>query len=135
MTTVFEIAQPAGSAIVPPTWLTVLLPLRRYLTIVHLVRGRVRLRLSMEGVRTAPPGLFGRLQRDVAAVPGIRSLRVNVAALSVTIEFDPDRIPPHWWSSLLRASDEEAHRLLAQIEPSAIADRPPSAAEEAEGRS
>lgn len=100
--------------------LALLLPLRRYLTIVHLVRGRIRLRLSMAGVRAAAPGSFELLQKQAAAVPAIRSLRVNPAALSVTIEFDPERVPTGWWPSLLQADDAGAHRLLAQIQPQPV---------------
>ena len=111
MTTVLETAERASGV----NGLTLLLPLRRYLTIVHLVRGRIRLRLSMAGVRTAAPGTFERLQKEVAAAPAIRSFRVNPAALSVTIEFDPDIIPADWWPSLLQADEEEAGRLLAEI--------------------
>lgn len=103
--------------------LSLLLPLRRYLTIVHLVPGRIRLRLSMAGVRTAAPGTLERLQTEAAAVPAIRSFRVNRAALSVTIEFDPERVPTAWWPALLQADDHEAQRLLAQLRPRSGADR------------
>lgn len=108
-----EMADPAAET----NGLALLLPLRQYLTIVHLVRGRIRLRMSMAGVRAAAPGTFDLLQKQAVAVPAIRSLRVNPAALSVTIEFDPERVPPAWWPSLLQADDEEARRLLAQIQP------------------
>ncbi len=78
----------------------------------------------MAGVRAAAPGMFERLQNDVAAVPAIRSFRINRAALSVTIEFDPERIPTEWWPAMLQAGDEEAGNLLAEIGPANIADRP-----------
>lgn len=73
----------------------------------------------MAGVRAAPPGVFDRLQQEVALVPAIRSFRVNPAALSVTIEFDPNGIPADWWPALLQADDEEASRLLMEINPNA----------------
>lgn len=122
MISVLNTAQPADPAAGASTWLALLLPLRRYLTIVHHVRGRVRLRLSIAGVRAAPPGVFDRLQKEVAQVPAIRSFRVNPAALSVTIEFDPDSIPADWWPALLQADDEEASRLLVEISPDAAGD-------------
>lgn len=78
----------------------------------------------MAGVRAAPPGIFDRLQKEVASVPAIRSFRVNPVALSMTIEFDPDSIPLDWWPSLLRADDEEAGRLLAEISLAAVAGDP-----------
>lgn len=78
----------------------------------------------MAGVRAAPPGVFDRLQKEVASVPAIRSFRINPAALSVTIEFDADSIPLDWWPSLLQADDEEAGRLLAEISSATVAGGP-----------
>lgn len=96
-------------------WLTALLPLRRHLAIAHHIRGRLRLRLALSGVSAVSPGLVAKLQDQVASVPAIRSVRVNLAALSVVIEYDAGRIPADWWQALLRASDDEAPRLLAQL--------------------
>lgn len=96
-------------------WLTALLPLRRHLTVAHHIRGRLRLRLALSGVKAVGPGLVAKLQDQMNAVPAILALRVNLAALSVVIEYDAERIPADWWQALLEANDDEAQRLLARL--------------------
>jgi|AGTN01.1.fsa_nt_gi hypothetical protein len=97
-------------------WLSALLPLRRHLDIAHHIRGRLRLRLALGGLKAVSPEIVARLQQQMESVPAIRSVRANLAALSVVIEYDPDRIPADWWQALLRASDDEARRLLARLD-------------------
>lgn len=110
---------PPSSPQTPATfadWLSALLPLRKHLEIAHHIRGRLRLRLSLSGVKAVSPDLVSRLQQQVATVPAIRSVRTNLAALSVVIEYDPDRIPAEWWQAMLKASDDEAKALLARLD-------------------
>lgn len=97
-------------------WLGLLLPLRKHLDIAHHIRGRLRLRLALGGLAAIPPGMAARLQAQDQWGPAIRSVRVNLAALSVVIEYDSARIPQDWWPSLLRASEDEARQLVARIE-------------------
>jgi len=99
----------------------VLLGLRRHLSIIHHLAGRIRLRLG--------PGLWmgasefdrTQLQRLLEALEGIRAVRVNRAAASVVIEYDPIHLPPGDWETLVRgdpvAAGELLDRWLARLDP------------------
>jgi hypothetical protein len=91
--------------------------LRRHLDIAHHVRGRIRLRLTPAGVLLLAPDLAARLGDHAAATPGIRSVRVNAAALSVVIEYVPSVIAPELWDDLIAAPDAEFDRLIGQALP------------------
>jgi hypothetical protein len=91
--------------------------LRHHLAIAHHVRGRVRLRLTPAGVLAVAPDLAARLADPAALPPGIRSVRVNVAALSVVIEYAPSLIAPELWGDLIAAPDAEFDGLLARALP------------------
>lgn len=91
--------------------------LRHHLDIAHHVRGRIRLRLTPAGVLLLEPDLATRLADHAALTPGIRSVRVNAAALSVVIEYAPDIIAPELWDDLLTAPEAEFDRLLGQALP------------------
>lgn len=97
--------------------LTDLLRLRSELGIVHQVPGRIRLRLG--------PGLLDWAQGrglDAAqasgwlgALPGVRGLRVNLAAASLIIEYDPLRFDPAAWETLLRGEEDRALYLVSGL--------------------
>jgi hypothetical protein len=91
--------------------------LRRHLDIAHHVRGRIRLRLAPAGILAVTPDIAARLNDHAAATPGIRSVRLNAAALSVVIEYAPAVIAPELWTALLAAPDAEFDRLLGQALP------------------
>jgi hypothetical protein len=92
-----------------------LLAFRRALRVVHHVRGRIRLRVG--------PALFARLsavngngvQGRLRSLEGIRGVRVNPAAATVIIEYEPGRLAPAPWETLLEGSDAEAAQLLARL--------------------
>lgn len=91
-----------------------LLDLRRHLSIVHHLPGRIRLRLG-----AALWGSAARIERDrfrtlLDGLDGIRDVRVNVAVASVVIEYDPEQIPPDNWETLVRGSAAAAGDLLDQ---------------------
>jgi hypothetical protein len=89
-----------------------LLELRRHLSIVHHLPGRIRLRLG--------PALWGhaaRFDRDLfqdmlEGLEGIRDLRVNKAVASVVIEYDPAHVPPEDWETLVLGEAEAAGNIL-----------------------
>lgn len=92
--------------------LPALLGLRRHLAILHHLPGRIRLRLG--------PALWGaaaRIDRDIFQtllddLEGIRDVRVNLAVASVVIEYDPDRLPPAHWETLVQGDEPDAHDVL-----------------------
>lgn len=98
--------------------------LRHHLDIAHHVRGRIRLRLTPAGVLLLAPGLGAKLADHAAVTPGIRSVRVNAAALSVVIEYAPEIIAPELWDDLIAAPDAEFDRLVGLTPPAAASSGP-----------
>jgi hypothetical protein len=92
-----------------------LLGFRQALSIVHHVAGRIRLRVG--------PALLSRLaavngesvQGLLRSLGGIRGIRVNAAAATVIIEYDPQRLAPGMWETLLEGGDAEAAALLSRL--------------------
>ncbi|BAR97661.1 hypothetical protein BV133_68 [Blastochloris viridis] len=87
-------------------------PLRRHLSIAHHVSGRIRLRLAVGGLALFTPTLARKLADAATATVGVRSFRVNPAALSVVIEYTPSVLAPELWSQLIDASDAEFDRVI-----------------------
>lgn len=91
-----------------------LLAMRGHLHIVHHIPGRVRVRagaglLELAGQwRGQPIGL----DDAIGAIAGIRNARVNPMAATAVIEYDPARVPPETWHSLLEGDDAEALQIL-----------------------
>lgn len=91
-----------------------LLGMRRHLSIVHHLPGRIRLRVG--------PGLWGLankvednlLRKMLDHLEGIRDVRVNMAVASVVIEYDFKQIHPDNWETLVRGDAEAAGDLLNQ---------------------
>ena len=92
--------------------LTDLPELRAALGIVHHVPGRIRLRLGSElmalGERADAAVALGWLH----ALSGITEVRLNAAAASLVIVYDPARLPPQWWETLILGEDDEAVALV-----------------------
>ncbi len=96
-----------------------LLSLRHALGIVHHVPGRIRLRLGpaiwdwaqSSGLDRAEAGAWLE-GLDGGAVRGIIGARLNMAAASLVIEYDHQRLQPLWWETLVRGEDDEALALV-----------------------
>lgn len=89
-----------------------LLALRKHLSIVHHLPGRLRLRLG--------PALWGKtssmdqglLNRLLESLDGIRDVRVNKAIASVVIEYDPQIVLPDDWDTLVQGDAAAAGDVL-----------------------
>jgi hypothetical protein len=100
------------SAPTPPLDVNRLLDLRRHLSIVHHLPGRIRLRLG-----SALWGVAASVDRDrfkilLDHVEGIRAVRINVAVASVIVEYDPTTIPPADWETLVSGDAIAASKLF-----------------------
>ena len=87
--------------------------LRRFISIAHHVPGRIRLKVDLKAVAHLPqvdPGPFVDL---VGRVRGVKATRVNAAALSVVVEYDPALIAPPLWPRLLSDPPVEVERILS----------------------
>lgn len=94
--------------------LTSLLRLRAALGIAHHVPGRIRLRLG-PGVLTwaQDEGMSpDQASRWLAAFPGVKDSRINATAASLIIEYDPRRLEPSSWETLVLGDDDAALRLI-----------------------
>jgi len=85
------------------------------LSIVHHVRGRVRVRLKPSVLNLLPKIKNGRAEDWLAQLPGITDLRLNLSAASLVIQYDSQRIQPQWWERVVRASRPELPALFAEI--------------------
>jgi hypothetical protein len=95
------------------------LALRGHLGIVHHVPGRVRLRLGAGLLEAADAVERKSLAEWLETVDGIRGLRLNIPAASVIIEYDPQRLPPACWETLVNGSNVTALALLKTLVPAA----------------
>jgi hypothetical protein len=81
------------------------------------VPGRIRLRLGPEIWDWAKRQELGTGDIDalLAAVGGFAQVRLNPAAASLVIEYDPRRLDPSWWETLISGEDDEAVALVLGI--------------------
>lgn len=89
------------------------LDLRRFISIAHHVPGRIRLKLDFRALAHLPnvdPAPFAAL---VGRIQGVKTTRLNAAALTVVVEYDPQLIAAAIWPRLLVADAEEVERVLA----------------------
>jgi hypothetical protein len=86
--------------------------LRRHVDIVHHVPGRVRLRLGLPLLGRIEQFDAALFQRVLASLDGIRDVRVNAAALSVVIQYDPAQMSPTLWQTLTEGEDAQVEALL-----------------------
>lgn len=84
-----------------------LLQLRDRIDIAHHLPGRIRLRLRTSAVRGLPRVSAASARALLQRLDFIHDLRVNAAAGSVVIDYDPVRLPPAHWETLL-AGDLDA---------------------------
>lgn len=89
-----------------------LLELRRHLSIAHHLPGRIRLRVSPAIYGCAPGFDAGKSRALLGKLWGIRDVRVNMAAASVLIEYDPKLISLEEWETLVRGDAAAAGAVL-----------------------
>lgn len=92
--------------------------LRRHVAIAHHVRGRIRLRLGLEALGPMAGLDPAMLRLPFDTLEGLRSVRINPAALSAVIEYDPATLPPAWWDEAFGADEGQAMGVAG-----AVADR------------
>ena len=74
-----------------------LLHIAPHAEIVHHIPGRIRLRISVSGIKAVRER---DLEAIVSAVPGVLNTRINPFAKSAVIEYDHNRFPDDLWESL-----------------------------------
>lgn len=92
--------------------------LTRCLDRVHHIPGRIRYRVNLAealgNVGRSPWGVSD-LDRVLERLPGIRSVRINLAAFSFVVEYDPRVIPPPAWDDILEGRETPEAGVLLDI--------------------
>lgn len=94
-----------------------LIALRVGLGIAHHIPGRIRLRLGAELLdRTRERRLDpGETLARLSLLPGVTGTRLNLQAASLVVEYDPGRIVPDWWETLILGDDDEALGIVFRL--------------------
>ncbi len=104
------------SPLAPLAALTDLLSrLRRHLSIAHQVPGRVRLRVGLGALAEVQARPIESGVSDLKRYRGVTETRVNLAARSAVISYDPKVIPDTFWPRCLSVPEAELPALLADV--------------------
>lgn len=97
------------------------LRLREHIRIAHHIPGRIRLRIGVQAV-DAVKGIDDDLvDRVLATIRGIDDVRVNAMAGSAVITYQPEKIRPDWWETLLHGEDQASVDLLRRLAETELA--------------
>lgn len=87
------------------------LGLRRHVTVAHHVPGRIRLKLGLAALASLPDADPAPFLDLLQRLP-VRVARVNKAALSVVVEYDPRVVTAADWRILLNGTAGEVTSVL-----------------------
>ncbi|MFT3688656.1 hypothetical protein [Paenirhodobacter sp.] len=87
------------------------LHLRRHIGVAHHVPGRIRLKLAPAALAEVQGVAVGPFLDLLKHLP-VHVARVNAAALSVVVEYDPRVVPASDWTTLLRGDAAQALAVL-----------------------
>lgn len=91
--------------------------LRRLAQIVHHVPGRLRLRVALEVAARLSREQRQQLLAGVQTMEGIVETRLNPAAASLVIHYDPQRIPAPTWEVLFGSDPQAALVAWERLQP------------------
>lgn len=77
----------------------------RYFSLVHHIKGRVRLRVSPKIKEQDGDVTIEEIESLPQKINGIKSLKINKIVGSITIEYDPTIFPPHLWDNLVQGKE------------------------------
>ncbi len=88
--------------------------LRRYIGVKHHIPGRLRIKFDPKIVMDKQALQLAREHHELP--PGVHDTRINLAARSVIIEYDPKRIAPEILEQLATTKDDiQASALVEQL--------------------
>jgi hypothetical protein len=96
--------------------------LRRHLKIAHHIPGRIRLKIGLGAIGEIGTIDSSLVDRVLGAIDGIKDARVNAAAGSVVVAYQPGKIQPAWWEILINGDEAEARNLLRRLLERELAD-------------
>jgi hypothetical protein len=88
---------------------------RHFLSAPSRISGRLRLKCSTKAIKYLDKSLLSNLKQSLEAVEGIKTVRVNLAALSAVIDYDKTVLAPSIWDDFLDGSDEQADNALRRL--------------------
>ena len=108
-------SQPVGHPATSHPAIGQLLALRQHLSIVHQLPGRIRLRIAASLFSQIHDFDLDTVKGVLASSHGIQDVRLNPAAATVIIEYDPTRLTPGLWPALLHGEEAEARTIIGQL--------------------
>jgi len=84
-----------------------IIALAKYFKIAHQISGRVRFKVSSSIVKNSIGLALSDIDEIQKKLNGIKSIRVNKMALSVTISYHTSIINDNFWIELIQSSDKE----------------------------
>lgn len=91
-----------------------LIPMRSFLRIVHHVPGRLRVRLSRNALNAKSDVSLGDFLRFVEVACDAR-VSISKATLSAVVEYDPERLSPGLWDSLIDGPEPAARSAFQEL--------------------
>lgn len=93
----------------------VLLRAREHLSIAHHIPGRIRLRFGAGILDAVPEFTAGDKPELLKGLAGIKDIRVNAAAFSLLVLYDPEQLLPGMWEQLIEGNESEAAQVVARL--------------------
>lgn len=95
--------------------LDVFLELRKHLSIVHHIPGRIRLKVNTTILKAFDNVDSGLIDKVLGEIEGIQDVNVNVLARSVRIQYSIKQLQPSWWDTLVNAEEQDALKLFKSL--------------------
>ncbi|ADD68898.1 conserved hypothetical protein [Denitrovibrio acetiphilus DSM 12809] len=86
-----------------------LLNLKKYISVVHHVDGRIRLKVNPAIMKDPLSKKLGEIS---GSLPGVLDKRINMMAKSVVLRYDPSVVPPQDMQALLGSPDIEVSKKI-----------------------
>jgi hypothetical protein len=82
-----------------------LIELAAYFTIIHHIKGRIRLRASPKIEEQRECVTLKDIEALPSKIKGIKSIKINKIVGSVTIEYDAEIFPSYLWENLVHGNE------------------------------
>ncbi|WP_069187549.1 heavy-metal-associated domain-containing protein [Pararhodospirillum photometricum] len=95
---------------------SLMVSLRSHVTIAHHILGRVRLKIGLGALGVVAGRDQGKARfslTDLSTFVGIESVRLNSAAQSAIVTYDPAVIPEAFWRECLSVPEDQLGPLIA----------------------
>lgn len=82
-----------------------LIDLGAYFSIVHHIKGRIRLRVNPKIKECREDVSIEDIQTLPHKIKGIKSIKINKIVGSLTVEYEPTIFPAHLWENLVHGKE------------------------------